>query len=202
MIKIYGNFVSRTTRPLWLLEEMGTPYELIQVDLAKGEHKTPAYTALNPDQKIPTLVDGDLVLSESMAITYYLAEKYQSNLMPQTPEGRGKLLQWTFWSVASAEKPLLTCLFNRRLYPEDRRDPQLADHAEAEAKPLLSMLNQALEGREYLLEERFTLADLNTASVFSWARAGKMDLSPFPHVAGWLKACMARPGFVRATGRG
>jgi glutathione S-transferase len=93
MIYIYGNKRSRATRVLWLLEEIGQPYELKNIDFDKKEQKTPEYLALNPNGTVPTLEDNGLILFESLAINTYLADKYKPELLGETPEIRGQVHQ-------------------------------------------------------------------------------------------------------------
>ncbi|MBT7449654.1 MAG: glutathione S-transferase, partial [Rhodospirillaceae bacterium] len=89
MIKIYGSFVSRATRNLWMLEELGLEYEHVSLDWAKQENRSAAYLKINPAGKVPTLEDGDATLSESLGINLYLVQKYgQGGLWPDDDAGR------------------------------------------------------------------------------------------------------------------
>ena len=99
VIKIYGVVATRTARCLWMLEEVGQPYELVEVQPRTEQADSPEFRAVNPNGRVPALVDGDTVLWESMAINLYLAEKYGGAMMPATVEGRGLACQWSFWGM-------------------------------------------------------------------------------------------------------
>jgi len=192
MITIYGISASRTLRPLWMLEELGLEYEHVQTNFS-GDNKQPEYLALNPNGHIPTLVDGDTVLWESLAINLYLAEKYDGGLNPKTVEDRGRAIQWSFWAMLETEKSLLEFLFNTLILPPDQRDAAACEAAVSELQAPMRVLDDALEGREFLLGDSFSVADLNVAAVFSWAVPAKLDLSGFPNLSRWLLACIGRP---------
>ena len=197
MIKIYGITPTRTARCLWMLGELGLEYEQVEVSLKEGEHKKPDYLALNPNGRVPTMVDGDLTLWESMAINLYLADKYDGGLKLKTPEDRARAVQWSFWGMTEIEPKLMTVLRNRVLKAEDERDAALGDEAEQELQAPLGVLNGALEGRDHLLDGDFSVADLNLAAITSWAKVGRVKLEPFPNVARWLSASLARPAYQK-----
>ncbi len=197
MIKIYGITPTRTARCLWMLGELGLEYEQVEVSVKDGDHKKPDYLALNPNGRVPTLVDGDLTLWESMAINLYLADKYDGGLKPKTPEDRARAVQWSFWGMTEIEPKLMTVLRNRVLKAEDERDAALGDEAEQELQAPLGVLNGALEGRDHLLDGEFSVTDLNLAAITSWAKVGRVKLEPFPNVARWLNASLARPAYQK-----
>src|SRR5205823_6011995 len=105
MIKLYGVPQSRAMRALWMLEELGLPYENVKVNFATGDTRKPEYLRINPNGHIPALQDGDLIIWESMAINLYLARKYDMGLWPKTVEGEGRAFQWSFWAMTEAEEP-------------------------------------------------------------------------------------------------
>src|SRR6266581_3251982 len=105
-MKLYYVPMTRSNRPRWLLEELGAPYEIVRLDIGAKENRRAEYLALNPLGHVPTLVDGDLVLFETLAICLYLADKfYERGLAPsfESPE-RAAYLQWTVFATVSAEK--------------------------------------------------------------------------------------------------
>jgi glutathione S-transferase len=202
MIKLYGTAQSRAMRVLWLLEELGVPYELVKVNFAAGETRKPEYLAINPNGHVPALVDGDVTVWESMAINFYLAEKYgKDRLWPATERERALTLQWTFWVMMECEAHVLACLLNRAAFPPDKRDEAKARAGEEAVQAPLGVLDAQLKGREYLLGNQFGLADLNVASVLSWAKPGKVDLAKYPSVSAWLGRCTGRPAFKAALGK-
>ena len=197
MIEIYGITASRTLRCLWMLEELGLEYEHHRISQWTGATRKPEYLAINPNGFIPAMVDGDVVLWESLAINLYLVEKYDGGLLPKSLEDRARAVNWCFWGVTELDKPLLTVLQNRVIFPEDHRDGDRASKAEQTTRKPLRILNDSLEGREYLLAEAFTVADLNLSAICSWAKMGGVDLGPCPNVQRWLKACLSRPAYQR-----
>ena len=193
-LKIYGVARSRAFRTLWMAKELGLDYEHIKVDFATGETRTPAHLALNPNAHIPVIDEDGFVLWESMAINLYLAKKHSlGRLYPSRLEDEAQAWQWSFWGMTEVERPVLTALFNRVILPEDKRDAVAADAAERTLSPPLKVLDGALGRSANLLGDNFTVADLNVASILSWARPANIDISPFPKVAEWLKNCAERP---------
>ena len=203
MIKIYGSRRSRTTRCLWALEELNLEYEHVDLDHLAGDTQTDEYRAINPAAKIPTLVDGDLVLFESMAINLYLARAYgQGGLWPDGNHAQALALQWSFWAVAEAEPSIVVIAVERVFKPAPARDLAKAEAAENALKPRIGVLNRKLEETgEYLTEAGFTIADLNVASILGSIRMSGMDLGPWPKVNTWLESALSRPAYQRALGR-
>ena len=199
-LKIYGVARSRAFRTLWMAKELGLDYEHVKVDFATGETRTPAHLALNPNGHVPVIDDDGAVLWELMAINLYLAKKYGAGtLYPTKFEDEAQAWQWSFWGMTEVERPVLTAMFNRAILPEDKRDAAAADNAEKQLAQPLRVLDDALGRGAYLLGDSFTVADLNIASILSWARPAQIDMSPFPKVAEWLKTppsgrLHARPG--------
>ena len=199
-IKIYGPTASRAARALWIAHELGIPFEHVPVEMK--DLKNPDYLKINPNGKVPTLVDGDFKLFESMAINLYLASKHaKGGLMPDSLEEQARCWQWSFWGMTEVEKPLLTILIDMFMTAPDKRKPEaVAESQKALPKPF-GVLNDALAGRDYLLGSKFTVADLNLASIMSWSKPIKFDFAPFPNAGAWLDRCLARPAYkaARAT---
>jgi len=197
MIKIYGQVRSRANRCLWALEEIGVPYELVPIDISKGDNDKPEFLAINPNGRVPALVDGDLKLFESMAINLYLARKYGKDLWPADEAGQAHAVQWSFWGTSEVEQFLITMLVQELFTPADRKRPdRVADAREALASRL-AVLEGQLASRPFLLGTKFTIADLNVASVFSLASIVKFDLTPYPSVKKWVDGCLNRPARAR-----
>jgi glutathione S-transferase len=199
MITLYGMSRSRAFRCLWMLEELGLEYEHIPTNFV-GENKEPAYLAINPNGRIPTLIDGDTVLWESMAINLYLAQKYESGLRPKSVEELGAAMKWSFWVMTETEKSVVEFLFNTLILPEDARDSGVAAAAAGQLEAPLAVLDAALDGRDYLVGDGFSVADLNVAAVLAWCKLSSFDLSATPNVDRWLAASMSRPA-AKAAGR-
>jgi glutathione S-transferase len=188
-------------RCLWMLEEVGEPYELIEKSTRTDELQSIEYLRLNPNARIPTLVDGDAVLWESMAINLYLAQKYEGPMHCAEPKVLGLAAQWSFWAMLEMEGLLLDLLQHRALLPEFARDASYAERDELLLRKPLEVLNNALRGRDHLADGNFTVADLNVASILVWGKMGRLGLSAHSDVARWLDSCLARPAYCRLRDR-
>jgi glutathione S-transferase len=197
MLQLFGNPRSRAMRCLWMLEEMGAPYKLIEKSTRPEDLQTGEYLRLNPNARIPTLVDGDVVLWESMAINLYLAQKYKGPMHCTNSKVLGLATQWSFWVILEMEDLLLELLQHRALLPEFVRDPSYAERDELLLKRPLGVLNGSLTSHELLVGENFTVADLNVASVLAWGKMSRLDLSTHPGVTRWLDRCLSRPAYGR-----
>ena len=197
MLQLYGNVRSRASRCLWMLEETGQPYQLIDKSMRADDLQSADYLRLNPNARIPTLVDGELVLWESMAINLYLAEKYDGPMHCTGPDVLGLAAQWSFWAMLEMEALLLELLQHRAVLPEFARDPSFVERDELLLRKPLGILNDALGRRDYLAGGSFTVADLNVAGILAWAKMARLDLSAFPQLARWLDGCLARPAYRR-----
>lgn len=197
MITLYGVPVSRAQRSLWALEEIGLEYEHVPTHFL-GQTKTPEYLAINPNGRIPALVDGDVTLFESMAINLYLARKYDGGLQPKSLEDEARAWQWSFWAMTELEPSLLQILLNRVMLPEDERDPGKAEAAVETLEKPLAVLDSALADRPHLLGETFSIADLNVASVLGLGSFAGFDVSAFENVQRWFGDCTARPAHARS----
>mgnify|MGYP006292189547 CR=1 FL=1 len=196
-VKIYGPTASRASRALWVVHELGIDFEHVPVEMK--DLKNAEFIKVNPNGKVPAMVDGDFRLFESMAINLYLAAKYGAKtLFPPSLEDQALCYQWSFWGMSEIEKPLLTILIDQFMTPPDKRKPEVVAEAMNTLPKPLGVLNAALAGRDYLLGSSFTIADLNLASICSWARMIKYDFGPFPEVGAWLERCLARPSWKKA----
>jgi glutathione S-transferase len=199
VLKVYGVAQSRAMRALWMAEECGVPYEHVPTHF-QTDAKKEDYLRINPNGRIPAIDDDGVVVWESMAINLYLAKKYGKDLGPRNLAEEAATNQWSFWVMTEVEKPLLGALFARTGMMGVKKDDVEAVRLFGELKRPLDVLNTHLASRSWLVGERFTVADLNVASVLSWAQMGRFDLSPWPKVAAWLERCTSRPGAVKARG--
>ena len=197
MIKLYGVPGSRAMRSLWMLEELGVPYEHVKINFATGDTRQPDYLKINPNGHIPALQDGDVTLWESLAINLYLARKYDKGLWPTTVADEGHTFKWSIWAMTEAEEPVLTTLLHRVFFPENQRDKAKADDAAQRFETPLKVLDGELAGKNYLLGNDFTVADLNVASVLCWAPMAGLDLSRAGNVSAWMTRCTARPAYAK-----
>jgi glutathione S-transferase len=199
-MKLYYARMTRATRPRWMLEEIGEPYEIVRLDLSKGEHKKPEYLKIHPHGAVPALVDGDLALFESAAICAYLADKFAAKgFAPAigTPE-RGLYYQWLVYSMATMEPPVLKVFLNTRMLPEAERSPAAVEEGKTQWARVARTLDTALAGKQFIVGDRLTAADVMVASIAGWARVlGLVD--GFPVLQQYLARMAERPAFRRAN---
>ena len=193
MLKLYGTPPTRALRVIWLLEELGLEYEMHPVDILNGDARQDRVLALNPAGKVPILVDGDLVLTESAAIQLYLAEKHpEAGLIPDRIEERAELYRWTFFLVTEIEQPLWRIARNTMLYPEERRSARDIETATRECKEMVAVVERHMDGREFVVGDRLSVADFNAAYTLDWANEAGM-LGDAPRLHAYLKGMYARP---------
>jgi glutathione S-transferase len=201
-LKIYGAARSRAMRVLWMATELGLDFEHVPVASSDPTLKEPAFLKINPAGRIPAIDDNGFVMAESLAINLYLARKYgaqaKPSLAPESLEQEAKIWQWSSWAMTDLENQLGTAFLHRGFYPPEKRDLKLADSCEAQAAKPLAMMDAELGKSDYLLDGRFTLADLNVACVLSMSRLPFLNLTPFPNVTAWTKRCHDRPAAVAA----
>lgn len=197
-VKIYGIPKSRAFRCLWAAEEAGVPYEMVATDFVSGV-KSPSFAALNPNAKIPAMQDGDLVLWESLAINLHLIRKGKADLIP-SGDGLSQVEMWTLWVATEVEPHQMQWAYNTFMRTPDQRDPKAADAGAAALRTRLEVLEGVLDGRDFLLGQKFTAADLNVACVLYGAWFNKFDLSHTPRVKAWIERCVTRPAALKARG--
>ena len=195
-IKIYGSAMSRASRVMWCAKELGLPFE--HSDLAWDSLKKPEFLAINPNGKVPGFQDGNLSLFESLAINLYLAKKYGTGeLYPTNIEDEGRTFQWTLWAATEVEPLLIEAALCKFGILSDTTSAK----AKAErAKTPLQVLNNHLANRDWIIGSKFSVADLNVASVVAFARYGEVDITYAPKVAAWLDRSLARS--ARGEGAG
>jgi glutathione S-transferase len=192
-LKIYGIPRSRAFRAMWLAAELGLDYDNIPIDTT-GQSREPSFLAINPNGHIPTIDDDGFILWESMAINLYLAKKHGlGTLYPTSLEDEARTWQWSLWGMSEIERHVLNAMFHRAIYPEAQRDAASADESEKAMQAPLQVLDGVVSKTPYLIGNDFTVADLNVASILSWARPARIDFGPFPKAADWLSRCAMRP---------
>ncbi|MBZ9650252.1 glutathione S-transferase family protein [Sphingobium sp. 3R8] len=179
-MKLYGMPPTRVLRPLWLLNELGLDYEMIPVDLGAGAHLTPEFLTINPVGKVPVLVDGDIQVSESAAISLYLAERYGGGrFIPTAIEDRAAMYQWIMFLVTEIEQPLWRIALHTGIYPESDRRPDELPLAERDCRRMLVPIESHLKGRKWFVGTSPSVADFIAAFTIDWAdEAGFLDQSP------------------------
>src|SRR6476619_1158244 len=196
-LKIYGIARTRAFRALWMAQELGLDYEHDPVEIGDAGARTPEFLAINPNGRLPVIVDGGFVLFESLAITMYLAKKHSARkLYPATLEGEARTWQWSLWAVTEVDRGVNIWSLHAVRLPEAERDAQKRDEALKVLAAPFKVLDVAVVKQEYLLGNDFTVADLNVAAVIS--RAVDMDLSATPNLKAWLSRCLNRPAARKA----
>ena len=179
-MKLYEFAPTRSIRARWALQELDVPFESVEVRLLEGAGQRPEYLALNPTGKLPTLVDGDFVVTESLAIVVYLAEKYpQKGLLPTDFKQRTQLNRWMLFVVTELEQPLWRIARNTFLYPEQQRQPTDIEIAKGEFRKMAAVLEKHMQGREFLIGDRVSVGDFITAYTLDWGNeVGLLDQCP------------------------
>jgi len=195
---IYGVVSSRARRALWTAEEAGVDYNFRKINFSAAEHRSPEYLAMNPNGRVPTLKDGDLVLFESGAICKYIARKDpKAGLLPEYGSADYALCeQWIFWTVTDLEQPLWSMGKHRIALPRDYRLPEMHRVATFEWARAAKVLAAGLEGREYIVGQRFSVADILLGHTLLWGRGFG---APFESqvLDDYLDRLIARPAFIR-----
>lgn len=181
--------------------ELGLDLEMVPVDLTKGEHMKPEFLKLNPNHKIPTLVDGDFVLWESGAIMLYLAYKAGGRLIPADPKPRAQMHQWLAWNTAHMGPACQIFLFEnfvKGLFnlgePDAKRLAQGAD----EFARFGAVLNAHLKGRRHLVGDSTTIADHHVCAVFVHAGLCGMPVAQFAEIQRWCGEMTATAPWQKA----
>lgn len=198
MIRLLGRKTSGNVQKLiFLLEELGLDYAREDYGRQFGNTQTPEYRAMNPNAKVPTLVDGDLVIWESNSILRYLAAKAGSPLLPSDLGARSEVERWMDWQLASLNGPYLAIFKEAKKAPEERGPGFEADAKELASQ--LALLDGALAGRDWLAGKDFSVADICLAPIVARCVAFPVDLPALANVKAWLERVGARPAFATAT---
>jgi glutathione S-transferase len=190
------------------LEEMGLEYEAHTINIGKNETYTPEFIKINPNSKIPAIIDPDgpdgqpITVFESGAILMYLASK-SGKFVSKNPRLKWETIQWLMWQMAGVG-PMLGQLshFSRFAGKDKCKDPYPTERYAAESRRLLGVLEERLQGREFIIDEGYSIADMAT---FPWIRsareayADKLEFQKFPSVNAWIDRCYARPATAKGT---
>jgi len=202
MMKLYGFGATRSLRVLWALHELDAKFEFVVVNLREGEHQSPQFLQLNPAGKVPVLVDGDLVLTESAAIVLYLAEKYpDKGLLPADIGARAQVYRWIMFVVTELESALWRMTRHTFLYPVEKRSAAEIALAGEDFQAMAKVLEQHITSRDFIVGDAFTAADCVAAYIVEWA-ANKNMLDDLPQLRAYLarmrRRATAPPDFVEA----
>ena len=199
MLKFYYSGAPNPMKVALFLEETGLPYEAIPVDTRKGDQHKPDFLKINPNAKVPAIVDGDAVVFDSNAILLYLAEKTGQFLPPNTPKARGELLSWLMFA-ASGMGPFAGQSVHFRNYAPEKI-PYAVNRYVFEAQRHFGLINDRLSQQKYMLGDTYTIVDMD---VWGWARMLNVVLGDdawpkFPNLKRLVDEINARPAAVRAA---
>jgi glutathione S-transferase len=190
-MKLYGTPPTRAIRVQWLLNELGIDCDVVALN-PLGD-LPPEFLALNPARKLPVLVDGDVVLTESAAIPLYLAEKFpERGLIPTGLADRAQMYRWIFFLVTEIEQPLWRIALNTTIYPEADRVPADIRNATRDCKKMVAVFERHMTDRDVVAGDRLSVADFIAAYTLDWANEAEM-LGDAPRLRAYVKTMYARP---------
>lgn len=194
-LKLYGGRMGSSLRCHWAFAEAGVDYDNLHVNMREGEHKKEPFIGLNPNGQVPVLIDGDFVLTESIAINDYIAEKFKPILTGTTPTEKALVLQWSLWSGFNLQR-----YFNQLVGYRwtGVKDEKTIEEGKKGLDRFMPVLNKALKGKKFLVGDDLTLADINVCSVFTYNAQGDYDMSAYPHVNEWTEAMFKRSAYKTA----
>ncbi len=201
-MKLYSNPRSPNVRRVRLTAAvLGIELEEELLDFGKGEHKRPEHVRLNPNGAVPTLVDGDFVLTESRAIMQYLASlRPEAGLLPADQRLRADVTRWQFWDASHFSPQLGTFAFEKVVKPAlglGEPDARKLEEALAGFRRFAAVLDQRLAGAEHVVGGSLTLADLTLACSLMYAEQTAVPLSEFPNVQAWFSRIAALEAWKR-----
>ena len=196
MLRIYGAAKSRALRTLWMVGELGVAYEHEDYLPRAPETRTPEFLAVNPNGRVPAIDDDGFILTESMAINFYLAKKHRSALYPPDAKHEALAWQWCLWETDRIDRQLPAYVRHTRELPEGERRKEIAETSWKEIVESFDILDAALGKSLWLAGPAFSIADLNVASALY--RALSLDLAKWPNLQAWLHRCWERPAAKRA----
>jgi glutathione S-transferase len=198
---LYGASSSRAVRSIWAIEETGIDYDHVPTNFQE-QSKAPDYLAINPNGRIPTLVDGDLVLFESMAINLYLAKTYGGDLYPDNAADEARAIQWSVWGISEIEPLQMRIVVQKFFTPKEKKNPKAVEGAEKGLQRPLAVLDNHLADRTWLLGDKISIADISLAGVMALLKQTQTDYSAHANVSRWANACYERPAWARAREKG
>ena len=192
-MKLYEFGPTRSIRARWTLQEMQVPFEAVTVNLLAGEHRGAEFLRINPAGKLPVLVDGAMVLTESVAIVLYLAEKYpDKGFMPRELRERAEALRWLLFTTTELEQPLWRMSLHTNLYPAEKRVAADVPVAAGDFTAMARVIDAHMAGRQYVVGDAVTVADFVLAYTLDWANLVKL-LDGFPGLQAYMERMYARP---------
>jgi glutathione S-transferase len=192
-MRLYEYAPTRSIRVRWMLQELGIDFESVTVNIAAGEHHSPEFLKINPTGRVPVLVDEDLVLTESVAIVIYLAEKYpHKGLIPTDILQRSQVYRWLLFTTAELEQPLWRIWYHTGVYPEHLRLPEEVSLARQDFADQVGVMEEHMQGRQFIVGNTVTVADFTCAYTLDWANELRL-LDDCPQLRQYIDRMYARP---------
>jgi glutathione S-transferase len=192
-MQLYEFAPTRSIRVRWMLQELGLDFESITVNLAAGEHRRPEFLKINPAGRVPVLVDDDLVLTESVSIVLYLAEKYpHKGLLPTDIKQRSQVYRWLLFTATELEQPLWRITRHTSLYPEHLRLPAEVSLARQDFTDMVAVIEDHMQERQFIVGDTVTIADFVCAYTLDWANEVQL-LDGCPLLRQYMEQMYARP---------
>lgn len=199
MIRLLGRSTSgNVQKVLFVLEEIGVKYTREDYGRQFNNTQTPEYKKLNPNSKVPTLIDGETVIWESHTILRYLAALHKPELTGSTPAEKTYVERWMDWLLASLNTPYVAVFKDSKNEPEKRAADFAAQCADLIAQ--LKILEGHIAGKSFFALDRLTLADIALASIVKRCLEFPIEKPEFPELTRWIKSMEARPAFAVAIG--
>ncbi|MFN8672202.1 MAG: glutathione S-transferase family protein [Candidatus Sericytochromatia bacterium] len=197
MLKFYsvkngGRLTSCVGPTLWVLEETGAPYEIIEIDVNKGEHKKDFYLKINPNGKVPCIDDDGFILWESIAINKYLLNKYKPEFLGETEKEKALVDQWVMWAATDLN-PTVSAIFNNAMKGVEQRDLDFMKQCKLKIMQGTIMIDKYLKDKKFFVGNKATLADIQIASFMQIHSIFHADLSMYTFFNKWYKSMMVRP---------
>ncbi len=199
MLKILGRATSANVQKVvWLCDEIGLPFEREDRGGAFGGTDTPEYLALNPNSRVPTIIDGDFVLWESNACITYLASKHaEGSWYPTDLKARGEAHRWMDFSLGTMAPAHVPVFQGMVRTPPEKQDPQAIAAGRDDFSAKLAIVNRYLEGRDYVTGDTITIGDISLATfVFRWFNLD-IEREEYPNLEGWYGRISGRPAYIR-----
>lgn len=197
-MKLYYAQTMNPRKACAVAKYLGSPVEFVQVDLAKGEHRSPAFLAENPNGKVPLLVDGDLHLWESTAIMAHLAVKAGSDLWPSDAASQVEVLRWLSWDIAHFSRHGGSLYFEHIIKPWaglGEANAAAVEEATGFFRRFAAVLDAHLATRDYLVGDKLSIADFGVGVLLPWAKEARLPVDGFANILRWHERLMALPAW-------
>ena len=202
MLELFNYPKTRGLRVTWMLEELEADYKFKLVPFGSNGFASEEFLKINPAGKVPALRDGDLIMTESAAIVAYLGDKFPDKQLtpPAGTTARAQYDQWCYFVLSELEQGLWTKAKHTFIFPEDKRVPAVVETATWEFEQALNLLSKGLEGKKYILGDRFSGADILLGQTLAWAQVAKQPVE-HQNVKDYASRILERDALRRARER-